>query len=228
MTDTVSFNAESRAQVGKGAARATRRQGRVPAVIYGANKDPEPISIDPAELRAARMQPGFFATLFDIDVDGNGQQVLCRDLQLDPVTDTPMHADFLRVTERTQINVEIPVSFMNEDASPGLKEGGVLNVVRHVVEVICRAGAIPNDIEVDLTGLEVGDAVHISEVSLPDGVKPTIDRDFTIATIAAPTIVVIEDEEGAEDEDAEDAEGAEDDGGEEEADGDDGGDESED
>ena len=225
MADTVTFSAESRAQVGKGAARATRRQGRVPAVIYGANKDPEPIAIDPGELRAARMQPGFFATLFDIDVEGNSQQVLCRDLQLHPVTDVPMHADFLRVTERTQINVEIPVSFMNEGDSPGLKGGGVLNVVRHVVEVICRAGAIPNDIEVDLTGLDVGDSVHISEVSLPDGVKPTIDRDFTIATIAAPTVAVVEDE-GEEGEEGEDGEGAED---ADAAGGDDeGGDESED
>jgi len=131
--------------------------------------------------------------------------VLCRDLQLHPVTDRPMHADFLRVTERTQINVEIPVSFENEEESPGLRQGGVLNVVRHVVEVICRAGSIPNEISIDLTGLEIGDSVHISSVSLPDGVKPTIDRDFTIATIAAPTVAPVEDEEGDED-----AEGAED------------------
>ncbi len=205
MADTVTFNAESRARVGKGAARAERRNGRVPAVIYGANKDPEAISIDPAQLRAARMQPGFFATLFEVEVEGNSQQVLCRDLQLHPVTDRPMHADFLRVTERTQINVEIPVSFENEEESPGLRQGGVLNVVRHVVEVICRAGSIPNEITVDLTGLAVGDSVHISNVSLPDGVKPTIDRDFTIATIAAPTVAPVEDEEGDED-----AEGAED------------------
>ena len=205
MADTVTFNAESRARVGKGAARAERRNGRVPAVIYGANKDPEAISIDPAQLRAARMQPGFFATLFEVEVEGNSQQVLCRDLQLHPVTDRPMHADFLRVTERTQINVEIPVSFENEEESPGLRQGGVLNVVRHVVEVICRAGSIPNEISIDLTGLEIGDSVHISSVSLPDGVKPTIDRDFTIATIAAPTVAPVEDEEGDED-----AEGAED------------------
>jgi len=205
MADTVTFNAESRARVGKGAARAERRNGRVPAVIYGANKDPEAISIDPAQLRAARMQPGFFATLFEVEVEGNSQQVLCRDLQLHPVTDRPMHADFLRVTERTQINVEIPVSFEIEEESPGLRQGGVLNVVRHVVEVICRAGSIPNEITVDLAGLEIGDSVHISNVSLPDGVKPTIDRDFTIATIAAPTVAPVEDEEGDED-----AEGAED------------------
>ena len=218
MSDTVVFNAESRALVGKGAARATRRNGRVPAVIYGANKDPEPISIDPAQLRSARLQSGFFATLFDINVEGNNQQVLCRDLQLHPVTDRPMHADSLRVTESTRLNVEIPVTFENETESPGLKGGGVLNVVRHVVEVMCRAGAIPNDIVVDLTGREVGDSIHISEIALPDGVKPTIDRDFTIATIAAPTVAVVEDEvaEGEEGEDGEATEegGADDEGGE--------------
>lgn len=213
MSDTVTFNAESRAQVGKGAARAVRRNGRVPAVVYGANKDPEAISIDPGQLRAARMQPGFFATLFDVEIDGKNQQVLCRDLQLHPVNDRPMHADFLRVTESTRINVEIPVNFENEEASPGLKGGGVLNIVRHVVEVICRAGAIPNEIVVDLTGLEVGDSVHISEITLPDGVKPTIDdRDFTIATIAAPTVAVVEDDVEDEDAEGEDADGAEADG----------------
>ncbi len=216
MADTVTFNAESRARVGKGAARAERRNGRVPAVIYGANKDPEAISIDPAQLRAARMQPGFFATLFEVEVEGNSQQVLCRDLQLHPVTDRPMHADFLRVTERTQINVEIPVSFENEEECPGLRHGGVLNVVRHVVEVICRAGSIPNEIMIDLTGLEIGDSVHISSVSLPNGVKPTIDRDFTIATIAAPTVAPVEDEEGGEDADGAGDSDAEDDDGEEE------------
>jgi len=211
MSDTVTFDAESRALVGKGAARAARRNGRVPAVIYGANKDPEPITIDPAQLRAARMQPGFFATLFDVAVEGGNQKVLCRDLQLHPVTDQPMHADFLRVTDSTRINVEIPVVFENEDEAPGLKGGGVLNVVRHVVEVMCRAGAIPNDIVVDLTGLDIGDSVHIASITLPDGVKPTIDRDFTIATIAAPTVAVVEDDE-AEGED-EDGEGAESEGG---------------
>ncbi len=207
MSDTVIFNAESRALVGKGAARAARRNGRVPAVVYGANKDPEPITIDPRQLRAARMQPSFFATLFDVSLDGNKQQVLCRDLQLHPVTDQPMHADFLRVTDSTRINVEIPVIFTNEEESPGLKSGGVLNIVRYEVEVMCRAGAIPDDIVVDLTGLEVGDSVHISSITLPDGVKPTIDRDFTIATIAAPTVAIVEDDVD-EDAEGEDADGA--------------------
>lgn len=222
MADTVTFNAESRAQVGKGAARATRRLGKVPAVIYGANKDPEPISISPAQLRTALGQPGFFATLFDIDIDGNQQQVLCRDLQVHPVTDVPMHLDFLRVTERTRINLEIQVTFTNEEESPGLKGGGVLNIVRHAVEVVCRAGAIPEEFVADLTGLEVGDSIHISDISLPEGVKPTItDRDFTIATIAAPTVAPVEDDIDA---DGEAAEGAE---GETEAEGEDSADEGE-
>lgn len=222
MADTVTFNAESRAQVGKGAARATRRIGKVPAVIYGANKDPEPISITPAQLRAALAQPGFFATLFDIDVDGNQQQVLCRDLQVHPVTDVPMHLDFLRVTERTRINLEIQVTFINESDSPGLKSGGVLNIVRYAVEVVCRAGAIPDEFVVDLTGLDVGDSVHISDITLPDGVKPTItDRDFTIATIAAPTVAPVEEEEL--DEDTEGEEGEEGEGSEGEGDGEDAG-----
>ncbi|MDA0787621.1 MAG: 50S ribosomal protein L25/general stress protein Ctc [Proteobacteria bacterium] len=207
MADTVMFMAESRAQVGKGAARATRRIGKVPAVIYGANKDPEPIAITPAQLRAALAQPGFFATLFDMDVDGNKQQVLCRELQVHPVTDVPMHLDFLRVTERTRINLEIQVNFINEEESPGLTGGGVLNIVRHAVEVICRAGAIPEEFVVDLTGLDVGDSVHISDITLPDGVRPTItDRDFTIATIAAPTVAPIE--EDVVDEDAAEGEAA--------------------
>ena len=222
MADTVTFNAESRAQVGKGAARATRRLGKVPAVIYGANKDPEPISINPAQLRTALGQPGFFATLFDIDIDGNQQQVLCRDLQVHPVTDVPMHLDFLRVTERTRINLEIQVTFTNEEESPGLKGGGVLNIVRHAVEVVCRAGAIPEEFVADLTGLEVGDSIHISDISLPEGVKPTItDRDFTIATIAAPTVAPVEDDIDA---DGEAAEGAD---GETEAEGEDSADEGE-
>tara|TARA_R110002110_G_scaffold376568_2_gene586785 strand:+ start:295476 stop:296150 length:675 start_codon:yes stop_codon:yes gene_type:complete len=221
MSETVTFNAESRAQVGKGAARAIRRSGKVPAVIYGANKDPEPITISPAQLRAALAQPAFFATLFDMDVAGDQQQVLCRELQVHPVTDVPMHLDFLRVTERTRINLEIQVKFTNEEESPGLKGGGVLNIVRHAVEVVCRAGAIPEEFIVDLTGLDVGDSVHISDVTLPDGVKPTItDRDFTIATIAAPTIAPVEEEidpdaeleegEAAEGEDGEGEDGAED------------------
>lgn len=213
MTETPTFSAQARSRVGKGAARAARRAGAVPAVVYGANKDPLAITLDPMALRVEFNKPEFFATLYDIECDGQTERVLCRDLQLHPVTDVPLHADFLRVTESTRINVDIAVLFENEEESPGLKEGGVLNVVRHSVEVICRAGAIPESIVIDLTGLEIGDSVHISEVSLPAGVQPTItDRDFTIATIAPPTVMPTEEEEaeeGLEGEEGEAEEGAE-------------------
>ncbi len=213
MSETNTFSAEARTQVGKGAARAARRAGTVPAIIYGANKDPMPITINPLALRTEIRKPGFFSTLYDIECNGQTERVLCRDLQLHPVTDVPMHADFLRVTESTRIHVDIAVLFENEEESPGLKSGGVLNIVRHSVEVICRAGAIPESIIIDLSGREVGDSIHISEVNLPDGVKPTIDdRDFTIATIAAPTVMVVEttEGEGLEGEDGEsDVEGEE-------------------
>lgn len=218
MTETMTFTAHERDTVGKGAARAARRDGHVPAVVYGANKDPLSVTINPIDLRAAISKPGFFATLYDIECNGKKERVLCRDLQLHPVTDAPIHADFLRVTDATQLNVEIAVLFINEEESPGLKTGGVLNVVRRSVEVICRAGSIPDSIIIDLTGREVGDSIHISEVNLPEGATPAItDRDFTIATIAAPTVMaaveeleeMVEGEEGEEgaDETSSDADG---------------------
>ena len=226
MTDTAIFSAEARTRVGKGAARAARRAGTVPAVVYGANKDPMPITINPMALRIEISKPGFFATLYDIECDGTKERVLCRDLQLHPITDVPMHADFLRVTESTRLNVDIAVLFENEEECPGLKGGGVLNIVRHSVEVICRAGAIPDSIVIDLTGREVGDSIHISEVNLPDGVRPTIDdRDFTIATIAAPTVMTAAEEAEEAGEDLEGVEGEEgEEGTEEGAEGEDGGD----
>ncbi len=213
MAQHIELNADARSQVGKGAARATRRQGRIPAVIYGDSKDPVSISLDPKELNRELSRPGFFSTLIDISVDGAKSLVLCRELQLHPVTDRPRHADFLRVTDRTRINVDVPVAFENEEECPGLRAGGVLNIVRHTVEFKCRAGAIPSEIIIDLSGHEIGDSIHISEIKLPDGVTPVIDdRDFTIATIAAPTVVeAVEESEAAEAAD-EEAEGAGEDG----------------
>lgn len=218
MADVNQLTAEPRERAGKGAARATRRAGRVPGVIYGAKKDPIKISMDPRDLQREINTGSFFASLLDIEVGGGSERVLPRDLQLHPVTDRPMHVDFLRVGRDTTINVEIPVSFLNEEESPGLKRGGVLNVVRYTIEVSCRADEIPQGFEIDLTGRDIGDSVHISEIDLPEGVVPTItDRDFTIVTIAAPSIHVEEEEEaeaaeaveGEEGEapDAEDAEG---------------------
>lgn len=193
MSDTVALPAERRERVGKGATRAVRRAGRVPAVIYGDRKDPLTISLDPRDVDRELHKPGFFATLVDIDVEGKKHRVLPRDVQFDPVSDRTTHVDFLRVAQDTQVTVNVPVAFLNEEESPGLKRGGVLNVVRYEIEFVCRADAIPPQIEVDLTGLEIGDSVHISQVHVPEGATPTIaDRDFTIATVAAPSAVKAE------------------------------------
>jgi len=190
MTDVVELPAASRERAGKGPARAARRAGQVPGVIYGAKKDPSLVSIEGRLLSKLLHQGGFFSTLFDVKVDGKAERALARDVQFDPVTDIPVHVDFLRVSATTRVTVDVSVHFLNEDKCPGLTEGGVLNVVRHEIELNCRADAIPQHIDIDLSGLEIGDGVHISMVKLPDGVTPTItDRDFTIATIAAPTVV---------------------------------------
>ncbi len=193
MSDTIALPAEPRERAGKGAARAVRRAGRVPAVIYGDRKDPLTISLDPRDVDRELHRPGFFATLFDVEVGGKKHRVLPRDVQLDPVSDRTLHVDFLRVAQDTEVTVNVPVNFMNDEESPGLKRGGVLNIVRHEIEFSCRADAIPQQIEIDLTGLDIGDSVHISMIQLPEGVTPTItDRDFTIATVAAPSAVKAE------------------------------------
>ncbi len=205
MSEISKLSAEPRERAGKGAARAARRAGRVPGVIYGAKKDPVLITLDPQDLRREIGGGGFFGTLFDVEVGGGNERVLPRDLQLHPVTDRPLHVDFLRVSRDTRIDVMVPVVFLNEEESPGLKRGGVLNVVRYEVELSCQADAIPPQIEIDLTGRDIGDSAHISEVTLPEGVRPTItDRDFTIATIAAPSVIR---EEAAEAAEAAEAEG---------------------
>ncbi|WP_114394290.1 50S ribosomal protein L25/general stress protein Ctc [Oleisolibacter albus] len=188
MTQIIALAAEARDRAGKGTARSTRRQGRIPAVIYGNKEKPVMISLDFAKFFREIHRPGFFTHLFDITVDGTTHRVLPRDLQLDPVSDRPIHADFLRVSETTEIIVKIPVEFVNAEQSPGLKRGGVINAVRHDIEVHCRAAAIPEKIEIDLSGADINASIHISAVKLPEGVRPTItDRDFTIVTIAAPS-----------------------------------------
>jgi large subunit ribosomal protein L25 len=188
MTEVHSLGAKPRTRAGKGAARQTRREGRVPGVIYGNKQDPMMISLEPKELVREIHKSGFFATLFDVQLDGSKHRVLPRDVQFDPVTDRPIHVDFLRVSADTKVHVNVPVIFQNELASPGLKRGGVLNIVRHDIEVICAADRIPHELIVDLTGLDIGDSIHISAIKLPEGVTPAIaDRDFTVATIVAPS-----------------------------------------
>ncbi|MDP2121574.1 MAG: 50S ribosomal protein L25/general stress protein Ctc [Hoeflea sp.] len=191
---TYELKAEARAQVGKGSARELRRNGFIPAVIYGDKQDPISIVLSRNEVTKKIHAGGFLTTLATIVVDGKKHSVLPKDFQLDPVRDFLMHVDFLRVSKDTQVTVEVPVHFENDEKSPGIKRGGVLNIVRHTVECHCPADAIPDAITVDLTGLEIGDGIHISHVTLPKGVHPTItDRDFTIATIAAPAGLKSED-----------------------------------
>ena len=187
MSDITTISAEQRERVGKGSARAARRAGLVPAVIYGNKKDPVGITINAREITKIVHQPGIFGRLLEITVSGSRSTVLTRDIQFHPVSDVVMHMDFLRVSQSATIAVAIPVEFINEDKCPGIKVGGVLNVVRYEVELNCPATAIPEKITVDLDGVKIGDSIHISAISLPEGVSPTIaDRDFTVATLASP------------------------------------------
>lgn len=199
MADSSALTVQGRDRAGKGAARATRREGLVPGVIYGDNKDPVLIAMEPRELTAAMHKPGFATRIFDITVGKDTHRAMAQDVQIDPVKDLPIHVDFRRIGKNTVVTVEVPVQFFNELESPGLKRGGVLNVVRHNIEVRSRPDDLPEQFQVDLTGLDIGDSVHISAISLPNGVKPTItDRDFTVCTIAPPTVVKTEEEEAAE------------------------------
>jgi len=188
MTQIIAFAAAARDRAGKGTARATRREGRIPAVIYGNKEKPVMIALDTTKFTRELHRPGFFTHLFDIELDGVKHRVLPRDVQLDPVYDRPLHVDFLRVSDTTEITLKVPVEFVNVETCPGIKRGGMLNIVRHDIEIYARAAAIPEKITVDLAGIDVGASIHISAVKLPEGVRPTIDdRDFTIATIVAPS-----------------------------------------
>jgi len=199
MSQSYELKAEARERVGKGSSRELRRNGKVPAVIYGDKQTPLAIALSYKDLYYKIHGGGFMTTIATIDVDGKKVQVLPKDYQLDPVRDFPVHVDFLRVSKDTVVTVAIPVHFINDEKSAGIKRGGVLNIVRHEIEATVPANAIPDFIEVDLTGTDLGDSIHISAVSLPKGVKPTItDRDFTIATIAAPAGLKSEESEAAE------------------------------
>lgn len=188
MSDALTLPAEAREQAGKGASRALRRAGRVPAVIYGGKEEPQTIHVEEKELVRQLGTGHFTNSIVTIEIGGKSVSTLPKDVAFHPVNDRPLHVDFLRLTKGASVEVLVPVIFTNEDASPGLKKGGVLNVVRHELELTCNAGKIPNEIEIDVTGLEVGDAIHISAVKLPAGSASTItDRDFTIATIVAPS-----------------------------------------
>lgn len=208
MTDQDVMNAQPRERAGKGAARAARRAGFVPAVIYGDKKDPRMINLDPRDVRKGLESGSFFATVYSLKIGSETERVIPRDVQMHPVKEMAQHVDFLRVSADTRVTVEVPVHFVNEEECDGLKRGGVLNVVRYNIEVVCGVDDIPSSFDVDLAGLDIGDSVHASTLALPSGVDLTItDRDFTIATIAAPTVVAEEEAEAAEGEAEEAAEG---------------------
>ena len=199
MANTISLAAVARERAGKGAARQTRRAGRVPAVIYGNKQAPVMISLEEKQLLKQVRALGFFSHVFEIDVAGNKEQVLARDLQKDPVTDFPIHVDFMRFSATTRFEVDVEVRFENEEESPGLKFGGVLNVVMRTIPLICRPDAIPESISVDLTGLEVGDVVHISDLKIPADTELAVaDPEATVASVAPPTVEVVEEEEAEE------------------------------
>lgn len=196
MEDVAELRADRREAGSKGAVREMRRIGRVPGVVYGGGEETLAISIEEAILAQERGKGGFFSRLYSLVVDGKTCRVLAREVQVHPVTEKLIHVDFLRLGTDSRVNVDVPMIFRNEEESPGLKRGGVLNIVRRTIELVCRADAIPTLIEADIGELDIGDSVKISAVSLPEGVQPVIaDRDFTIATVAAPTVMVEEETE---------------------------------
>ncbi|MDE1466683.1 50S ribosomal protein L25/general stress protein Ctc [Aurantiacibacter sp. D1-12] len=207
MSDALKLSAELRERAGKGASRALRREGRVPAVIYGGKQEPTTIHVEEKALVQLLGTGHFMNSIVMIDADGDTHRTLPKDVSLHPVTDRPEHVDFLRLAKDAKIVVNIPVIFVNEDDSPGLKKGGVLNVVRHELELSCAADKIPGEIEIDVTGLEVGDSIHVSAVTLPEGAENNIERDFTIATVVAPSALKRSESEEEGDEEEVDADG---------------------
>ena len=215
MSDALTLPAEARERAGKGASRALRREGRVPAVVYGEKKEPLSIHVEEKLLTKMLHTGHFMNSVVMIDYQGKPQRTLPKAIDFHPVTSRPRHVDFLRIGEHTKVHVNVPVRFDNEEDSPGLKRGGVLNVVQHELELVCDAASIPNEIHIDLTGLEIGDSVHIGQVKLPDGVTAANqDEDFTVATIVAPSAMKAEEEETAAEGEVPTVEGEEAEGGE--------------
>jgi large subunit ribosomal protein L25 len=190
MTTVSQLNVEVRDNTGKGASRALRRQGRVPAVLYGGNSDPVHFSLDPVQLDKELHQTGFLSKIFEFSLQGKKEKALARDVQFHPVTDVPLHVDFLRVAKGGKITVSVPLNFINELNSPGIKRGGVLNVVLHNLDIIADVDHIPSSIDIDLTGLEIHDSLHLKDIKLPTGaVAAHPERDNDIANIVAPTVM---------------------------------------
>lgn len=184
------INVISRNRSGTGGSRAIRREGFVPAVIYGNKKDPISIKVDERDIIKGMSLAGFTSTVMDLKLDGKTHKAIVRDIQTHPVTDRPLHVDFQRVSEKSMIHVNVPIEFINEEKSPGIKRGGVLNAVLHEIEIICPADQLPDHLTIDLDGLAIGDSVHLEKLTLPSGAKvASMDKDLTIATIVAPTLM---------------------------------------
>jgi large subunit ribosomal protein L25 len=198
MSEQLTLPAETRDRAGKGASRELRRDGRVPAVVYGQKAEPLSIHVEEKLLSKMLSSGHFMNSVVMVDVAGKPTRTLPKAVDFHPVTSRPIHVDFLRISEHTQVHVAVPMRFDNEDASPGLKRGGVLNVVVHELEIVCDAAHIPSEIHIPLDGLEIGDSIHIGQVKLPDGVTPAnTEEDFTVATIVAPSAMKAEEEEAA-------------------------------
>jgi large subunit ribosomal protein L25 len=198
MSEQLTLPAETRNRAGKGASRELRRDGRVPAVVYGQKAEPLSIHVEEKLLSKMLSSGHFMNSVVMVDVAGKPTRTLPKAVDFHPVTSRPIHVDFLRISEHTQVHVAVPMRFDNEDASPGLKRGGVLNVVVHELEIVCDAAHIPSEIHIPLDGLEIGDSIHIGQVKLPEGVTPAnTDEDFTVATIVAPSAMKAEEEEAA-------------------------------
>jgi len=195
MSDTIPLTAEVRGRAGKGGARETRRAGLIPAIIYGNKQEPLMIAVDEKQLGLQLRKPGFMTHVFELDFAGRKERVLPRDVQNDPVTGRPLHVDFLRFGVDTRVTVAVEIDFVNEDKAPGLKLGGVLNVVQHSIHLICRPDAIPEAITIDLAGMQLGDVIHLDGVTLPaDAELGEADPKATIASIAAPSSEIVETE----------------------------------
>ena len=207
MSETSTIPAKLRDRAGKGAARATRREGLVPCIVYGANKEPSMISMDPRVIWKGLEGGHFYSTVYTIEVEGGSkEQVLARDIQFHPVTDQPLHVDFVRVSKKTQVTVNVPVVFANEEECVGAREGGIINVIRHELELSCSAGDIPAEIVFDMTNVAIGDTVRVSDMPLPEGVESAItDRDPVVVNVVPPKTAAAEEAEGEEEEGAEEA-----------------------
>lgn len=208
MSEALTLPAETRERAGKGASRALRRDNRIPAVIYGGKEEPLMIHLEQKELVRQLMTGHFMNSIVMIEVGGKSVRVLPKDVAFHPVTDVPTHVDFFRLSKDAKIEVEIPVVFVNQEASPGLKKGAVLNVVRHELVLMCVSDKIPDEIAIDVTGLEVGDSIHISAIPMPEGSEVHFDRDYTVATIVAPSALRSKDEDSAADAEAAEGEAA--------------------